>query len=93
MFHILAALYAKRNNMARFACRAIPPRHECRGLSRRLVTGNMADRARMVELSGADLKPIKGRTLDRSKGETLSGWSLDDLLSRLGYDSTQVSLF
>jgi len=38
MFHILAVLYAKRNNMARFACRAIPPRHECRGLSRRTVT-------------------------------------------------------
>lgn len=30
-----------REEGARFACRAIPPRHECRGLSRRTMTDKL----------------------------------------------------
>ncbi|MDD2741259.1 MAG: NAD-dependent DNA ligase LigA [Rhodocyclaceae bacterium] len=49
-----------------------------------LVTGNMADRKKIAEMTGVPTPEIKGKTLSRAKEEAGSGLSLDGLLDRLG---------
>ena len=56
-------MYAKRNNMARFACRAIPPRHECRGLSRRTVNENQVLAAESLQVKNMVKNPCLARAI------------------------------
>ena len=59
------------------------------------VTGNLADRHLVAELTGIPLKDIKGRALLRGKVEAPSGATIDDLLRKLGClpEGIQAMLF
>lgn len=58
-----------------------------------IVTGCMADRNLLSELTGVPAKEIKGKAVSRVKGDGVSNMTLDGLLELMGCLEQQSSLF